>query len=38
MGLWIRCGKENAVFKMGWKKFAEAKKGTVGQVKSEIHI
>jgi hypothetical protein len=26
MGLWIRCGNENAVFTMCWKKFAETEK------------
>jgi hypothetical protein len=38
MGLWIQCGNENAVFTMGWKKFAETKKGTAGQVEHESHV
>jgi hypothetical protein len=35
MGLWIRCGNENTVFTMSWKKFAKTEKGMVGQVEHE---
>jgi hypothetical protein len=38
MGLWISCGNENAVFTMGWKKFAETEKGVAGQVECESHV
>jgi histone-lysine N-methyltransferase SETMAR len=40
MGLWKRCGSgnKNAVFTVGWEKFAETKKGTVGQVEHESHV
>jgi hypothetical protein len=38
MGLWEKCGNENSVFTMGWKKFAETEKGAVGQVKCESHV
>jgi hypothetical protein len=38
MGLWIRCGNENAVFTMGWKTFIETEEGTVDQVKHESHV
>jgi hypothetical protein len=38
MGLWIRSGNKNAVFTMGWKKFTETEKVTVGQVELESHI
>jgi hypothetical protein len=38
MGVWIRCGNKNAVFAMGWKKFAETEKGAAGQVERESHV
>jgi hypothetical protein len=38
MGLWIRYGNENAVFTVGWKKFAETKKGAAAQVESESDV
>jgi hypothetical protein len=38
MDLWIRCGNENAVFTMGWKKFAETKKGVAGKLGHESHV
>jgi hypothetical protein len=38
MGLWIRCGNENAIFTMGWKKFAKTEKVAVGQVERESHV
>jgi transposase len=38
MGLWIRCGNENEVFTIGWKKFAETEKGAAGQVERESHV
>jgi hypothetical protein len=38
MGLWIQHGNKNAVFMMGWKKFAETEKGAAGQVKRERHV
>jgi hypothetical protein len=38
MDLWIQCGNENAVFTMGWKKFAETEKDAAGQVECESHV
>jgi hypothetical protein len=38
MGLWIRRGNENAVFRIGWKKFAETENGVVVQVECESHV
>jgi hypothetical protein len=38
MDLWIGCGKENAVFKMGWKKIGETEKGAAGQVGRESYV
>jgi hypothetical protein len=38
MDLWIQCGKENAVFTKGQKKFTETAKGEAGQVKPESHV
>jgi hypothetical protein len=38
MGLWIWCGNENPVFTIGWKKFADTKKGAAGQVDRESHV
>jgi hypothetical protein len=35
MDLWIRCGNKNAVFTIGWKTFADNKKGVAGQVEYE---
>jgi hypothetical protein len=34
----MQCRTESAVFTMGWKKFAENKKGAAGQVKHESHV
>jgi hypothetical protein len=38
MGAWILCGNENAVFTMGWKKFAETKRDAAGQVEHGSHV
>jgi hypothetical protein len=38
MGLWIQCGNENAVFTMGWKKFAKTEKRAAGQVEHDSHV
>jgi hypothetical protein len=38
MGLWTRCGNKNAVFTMGWKKFAEIEKSAAGQVERGSHV
>jgi hypothetical protein len=38
MDLWIQCGNKNAVFIVGWKKFAETEKGVAGQVELESHV
>jgi hypothetical protein len=38
MGLWTRCGNENAVFTMGWKIFSKTEKGVVGQVECEGYV
>jgi hypothetical protein len=37
MGLWIRCGNKNAIFTVGWEKFAENEKGKAGQVERKNH-
>jgi hypothetical protein len=31
-------GEKNAVFTMGWKKFAKTEKGTAGQVEHESQV
>jgi hypothetical protein len=38
MGFWIGCGNKNAVFTMGWKKFARTEKGAAGEVKHNSHV
>jgi hypothetical protein len=38
MGLWTRCGNENVVFTVCWKKFAETEGGMEGQVEHESHV
>jgi hypothetical protein len=38
MGLWMQCGNENAIFTLGWKKFAETEKGAASQVERESHV
>jgi hypothetical protein len=38
MGLWIQCGNKNAVFTVGWKKFAETGKGAAGQVEHASYV
>jgi hypothetical protein len=38
MGLWIQCGIENAVFTMGWEKFAKTEEGAAGHVQHESHF
>jgi hypothetical protein len=35
---WVQCGKENAVFTLGWKKFADTRKDMAGQVDCESHV
>jgi hypothetical protein len=38
MDLLIQSGNKKSIFTMGWKKFAETEKGTVGQVEHESHV
>jgi hypothetical protein len=38
MGLWIRCGKENAFFIIYWKKFAETEKDMARHVERESRV
>jgi hypothetical protein len=38
MGLWIRCGNENAVFTIRWEKIVETEKGAEGQANVKVML